>query len=119
VSHLLPSTIKRLHCNANITLQFSTVTGRDREGDTYLCTDYGLLECNLADGCQYNNKDGGSSWYVSIILQGVTSQKTHCCEKFNVRNLLQNHNLITINTATKLNLHDQIKYVLSGKQSAT
>ena len=43
-------------------------------------------------------------WYLSIELRGVTSQKSHCHENFNVRNTLKNQNLITIKTATKLNL---------------
>lgn len=36
LGHHLPITIKCLHCNANITLQFTTVKGRDREGQTFI-----------------------------------------------------------------------------------
>lgn len=111
LSHLLPITIKCLHCKANITLQFTTVKGRDREGQTLIM--HRLWSSGMQFGRQVpiqqwrcRQQLPAKHWYLSIELCGVTSQMYHCCENFSVRNLLQNQNLITVNTATKLNLHD-------------
>lgn len=117
VSHLFPTVIKCLHCNANITSKFTTVKGRDLDlkdqcrTDTYLYVDCDLLGCNLVDGCQYYTEDGSSSFphdtgtyptnYVVSHPRSLTAVWTS-----NLTNLLQNQNVITINTAIKLNLHD-------------
>jgi len=63
-----------LQCQYNITINHCE-RQRQRRTDTYLCTDYGLLGCNLADRCQYYKEDGGSSCLQST---GIYPSVTWC-----------------------------------------
>jgi hypothetical protein len=87
------------------------VKGRDREGQTLIYAQIMVFwDAIWQTGANTTKKMEAATACKSLVsihqVHGATFQKSHCCENFNIQNLLQNQNLITINTATKLNFHD-------------